>query len=148
MAGRPTKYKPEYCDFIYEKMKIGASKTQVAAMLKVDRTSFDNWVETYPEFAEAMALAEQAALAYYETQLDLLTQNPDLKSVAPLKVLEFLMASRFKKDYAKTSIQHQEITVNQIHKLSNDDLDAQIQRLLPQYAQRQEPDAVDGEIVE
>lgn len=146
-----SKYKPEYCQLIIDMMSQGSSKTQVAAHLKVDRGIFEDWAAKHPDFKEALALAEQGAEAYYETRLKALADNPDLKSVAPIKALEFLMGCRFRKSYAKTSVQHQEININQITKMSDNDLDAQIQRLLPQYAQPALPsdiDAIDGEIVD
>lgn len=147
--GRPSKYKPEYGPRLLEGMANGQSMTQMAVRFGVSATCFDDWAEKFPEFAEYFELARDAGQAFYETRLHDLVLDPELKSSAPVKAIEFLLASRFRKSYAKTSTTTQEITVNHVAKLSDKQLDAQIQRLLPNSNMINLDDlAVDGELVE
>ena len=149
-AGRPTKYKPEYGPQLLEWMSKGMSQVQCASKFGVVALSFDTWAEKYPEFAEYYQLAKEANQAFYESRLHDLVLDPDLKSSAPVKAAEFLLASRFRKSYGKTTTTTSEITVNHVAKLSDKQLDAQIQRLLPNAGiiNLDELDAVDGEVVD
>jgi len=52
--GRPTDYKPEYCETVIELMSEGASKAEVCLELNCDFQSFLNWQKKYPEFFEAV----------------------------------------------------------------------------------------------
>ena len=53
-AGRPTKYKDEYCDLVVELMKDGASKAEVCLELECCFQTFLNWQEEHAEFLEAV----------------------------------------------------------------------------------------------
>ena len=148
--GAPTKYRQEYCQIIIDKMSMGESATQVANMLKVDRDRFDDWAKVWPEWAEAYSLAKQAAQSFWEARYMEIALDPTLKSTAPVKALEFLMASRFRKDYQKSTASTQNIEIKHITQMTDNDLDMQIQRLLPKATTLDSLtiDAEDGEIVE
>lgn len=52
-----SKYKPEYCQGIIDFMANGYSKVAYAGFLGVSRTRLYDWVEKYPDFAEAFDIA-------------------------------------------------------------------------------------------
>lgn len=67
-AGRPTDYRPEYCERAIELGRLGKSKAQIAAEFDVSRQTLDNWIDAHPEFLDAMARARDLALAWWEDQ--------------------------------------------------------------------------------
>lgn len=140
-----SKYKPEYGPLLLELMTNGKSIVQVASKIGVTSATLYNWAQVFPEFKEYLDRGREASESYYEDKLQELAGDATLKSSAAVKALEFLMASRFKHDYAKTSIQHQEINVNHVHKLSDKELDAQIQRLI---GQQPVGTLIEGELVD
>lgn len=64
--GRPTKYKPEYCQLLVEQAALGKRPNQVAADLRIRRETFWEWGKEYPDFSNALALAHQIHECYME----------------------------------------------------------------------------------
>lgn len=62
--GRPSKYKPEYCDQIIEYCRQGKSFESFAAHIDVNRDSLNEWVKVYPDFAKAKHKARITAEEY------------------------------------------------------------------------------------
>lgn len=52
--GRPTEYKPEYCDFAVSHMRDGASIAELAYLLKISRNCLNEWRHKHPEFEDAV----------------------------------------------------------------------------------------------
>lgn len=52
-GGRPSKYKPEYCEMLISHFKNGDSYTTFAATVDVDRDTLYEWETKYPEFSDA-----------------------------------------------------------------------------------------------
>ena len=67
-AGRPTKYKPEYCDLVIEIGERGGWLSEMAEACDVVRSQMDVWAEAHPEFSEALTRAKQKAQAWFEEQ--------------------------------------------------------------------------------
>ena len=65
-AGRPSKYKPEYCEKVVEHLAEGASLTSFAAEIDVARSTINEWMGDYPEFSEACARAKAKCAAWWE----------------------------------------------------------------------------------
>lgn len=65
-AGRPTKYKPEYCDAVIEHMARGASLTSFAAEIDVCRATITEWAGVHPEFLAAVKIAKAKCAAWWE----------------------------------------------------------------------------------
>jgi len=65
-GGRPTEYKPEFCDAVIEWGKDGKSKTWMAAQLGVSRDSLYEWERVYPQFSDALSLAMAHSQAWWE----------------------------------------------------------------------------------
>lgn len=92
-TGRPTKYKPEYCDLVVEMLSEGASLTEFrAAVGGISRETMSNWKQANPEFLDALNKADALGQAYWEKRLrtDLMFDN---KINSPLVKLYF--ANRF-----------------------------------------------------
>jgi len=52
--GRPTLYKPEYCEAVVDDMAQGFSLTAFAGLIGVDRTTIGEWMNVHPEFSRAV----------------------------------------------------------------------------------------------
>lgn len=67
-VGRPSLYKPEYCDTVIACGKRGFSKVQMACELDVVMSTLDYWVESYSEFSDALTRARQFSQQWWEAQ--------------------------------------------------------------------------------
>lgn len=67
-AGRPTDYRAEMCERVIELGKDGYSKAELAADLGVTRATMDAWTKTHEEFLNAVSLAQELSLAWWEKQ--------------------------------------------------------------------------------
>ena len=65
-AGRPTKYRREFCEAIVEHCKQGYSVTTFAAVADVTPQRISEWCEYFPEFAEAVSRAKVHVLHTWE----------------------------------------------------------------------------------
>lgn len=95
-GGRPSDYRPEYCSLVVEFGQRGESLVQFAAHVGVDRNTIDNWRKAHPEFLGACSRALVAAQAWWERKCQDNTDNRNFNS----RVAEFMMAARFRDDYA------------------------------------------------
>jgi len=57
--GRPTDYRPQFCEEVIELGKLGKSKAQMAAALDCSRDSIDQWCKDHQEFSGAIARARE-----------------------------------------------------------------------------------------
>ena len=64
--GRPSKYDPALCNKVVELGRQGKSVEQISSALGFHYKTLLYWAETHPEFLEAMELAKQYELAYWE----------------------------------------------------------------------------------
>lgn len=64
--GRPTGYRPEYCDLLVEHMAEGASITSFAAEIDVSRSTITEWTYIYPEFHAAVKRGKAKCAAWWE----------------------------------------------------------------------------------
>lgn len=64
--GRPTLYKPEYCDAIVDIMAEGYSLEAAAAKLNVNVRSIYEWQSKYEDFSQAINIGRVKALAWWE----------------------------------------------------------------------------------
>ncbi len=67
-AGRPTKYRKEYCEAVVHHMAEGASLASFAAQIDVCRATINVWMDEYPEFLEATRKAKAKCAAWWEEQ--------------------------------------------------------------------------------
>ena len=66
--GRPTDYRPEFCERVIEMGAEGKSKVEIACELGVGRTTIKRWEDVHPDFRSAMAHAKDLEQAWWERQ--------------------------------------------------------------------------------
>ena len=92
-AGRPTDYKPEYCQIVIEYMgEQGKSLVQLARKLEVCKATIYNWSKEHPEFLDALTRAQEWAEAHWEERFT--EFMVDRNANAPL--IKLYMANRFR----------------------------------------------------
>jgi hypothetical protein len=65
--GRPTEYKPEYCDVVIDMMSKGYTKTAVAGYLMVTMERLIKWEIDNPEFHESFKIGQNRRVGFLET---------------------------------------------------------------------------------
>ena len=65
-VGRPSDYKPEYCQMIVDHMSDGASMLSFAAEIDVARSTLNEWASVHPEFSEAVSRGKAKCAAWWE----------------------------------------------------------------------------------
>lgn len=105
-VGRPTEYKPEFCELVVELGKKGYSEAQIAAEIGVTRKTLKNWEDQYPEFFYWNGLSKEHAQAWWESlaQNQMLAPTPGFSSGLWAKS----MSARFRDDYTERT--KQEVT--------------------------------------
>ena len=96
-AGRPTKYKPEFCDVVVKVGEEGETLVGMAEACDVDRATINNWMEENPEFFSAVKRGLQKSQAWWELQGRLATfgATPGFNPTSYI----FNMKNRFKEDW-------------------------------------------------
>jgi hypothetical protein len=74
-GGRPTKYRPKYCQIVVENGRAGYSLTAAAAKLDVSRDTLNEWATVHPEFSHAMKRAKALAGSRWEQRASELTDK-------------------------------------------------------------------------
>ena len=67
-VGRPTRYKPEFCELIIELAKQGSGWSEWAIACGVDRATLYYWGEEHPEFLTALSCAKIHEQAWWERE--------------------------------------------------------------------------------
>ena len=67
-VGRPSKYRPEFCELIIELAKKGAGWAEWAIACGVDRPTLYYWGEQHPEFLTALSRAKIHEQAWWERE--------------------------------------------------------------------------------
>lgn len=96
-VGRPSLYKPEFCDRAEALGKQGKSLAQIATALNHDKSTMLNWAGLFPEFATALARAKTFEQAYWEGRGQTALNRKHFQS----QVWRTSMAARFKDDYTE-----------------------------------------------
>ena len=95
--GQPTKYRPEMCDKVIKAGKAGKSITAMANACGVHRETIYAWMETHPAFSDAINLARQYALEWWETSGQ--GQTRGRYEGANATSMIFMMKNQFPDDY-------------------------------------------------
>ncbi len=69
MAGRPTKYKPEFAKSAAKLCKLGATDAQLADFFEVAVSTINLWKVKHPEFSESVKVPKSEADARVEQSL-------------------------------------------------------------------------------
>lgn len=99
-VGRPSKYKPEYCERILELGREGKSIAQMAAAFDVDKASIFDWAAAHEEFSTALARAKTYAQTWWEDKAQQNLGSRDFNAQLWLKSV----ASRFRDDYTEKQV--------------------------------------------
>lgn len=82
MAGRPSKYTPEYTEKILEAIRLGAPLTHACNYAGVHFDTFNEWRKLYPEFSEQVKTAEGAMIKTCLEQIDTAATNGNWQAAA------------------------------------------------------------------
>ena len=96
-VGRPTKYKPEFCEQIIELGKEGKSIAQMASFFDVDKASIYDWAAQHEDFSTALARAKAHSQTWWEDKAQVHLGSRDFNAQLWLKSV----ASRFRDDYTE-----------------------------------------------
>ena len=96
-VGRPTLYRPEYCEKVIELGREGKSLVQMAAHFDVSRPTISEWASEHPEFSKALDRAKVHAQNWWENQ----AQTGMHAKVFNSKIWEVSVRARFREDYTE-----------------------------------------------
>jgi hypothetical protein len=96
-AGRPTLYKPEYCEQVIELGKQGKSIAQMCSHFEIARSTIDQWAVDNPEFSEAFTRAKVEMQAVLEALAFDGLKNKEFNA----NLWKTTMQARFREDYTE-----------------------------------------------
>lgn len=97
--GRPTEYKPEYCERVIQWGEAGKSKTWMAAKLGVCKRTMQLWEKAHPDFLAALERAKALEQMWWEDS----GQDGMTSDKFNSGVWSRSMAARFPDDWRETS---------------------------------------------
>ena len=101
--GRPSSYRPEYCERVIEMGKNGYSIASMASELDVDKASILRWRDEHEEFRTALSKALVHAQHWWERTgvLGMLEGGKGFNAL----VWKVSMQARFREDYTERKVQ-------------------------------------------
>ena len=95
--GRPSTYDPQFCDEVINVGKEGGSNTEMAVTLGLSIDTFYRWIQQHEDFAEAVNLAEQLSMIWWEKaqRNGMMGKIPGFNATAMI----FGMKNRFPRHY-------------------------------------------------
>ena len=69
IRGRPSSYRPEYCDLVKERMGEGLSLTAFAGSIGQSADAIYDWMATHTAFSDAVTQAKAARLTFLERKM-------------------------------------------------------------------------------
>lgn len=79
-VGRPSKFKPAYCNEVIATMATGLSLTAFAGDIGVARSTINEWIDNHPEFSEAVKIAKAKRTAALERSMLAAESGPAVTS--------------------------------------------------------------------
>jgi hypothetical protein len=67
-VGRPSKYKPEFCDAVLEMAREGKGWANYAAAFEIDRPTLYDWAAAHEDFSTALTRAKVLEQQWWEDQ--------------------------------------------------------------------------------
>lgn len=108
-VGRPSAYRPEYCQVVIEAGRIGKSKVGMAVACGTTRDTMQHWADEFPEFLLALNEAVELSQNWWEEQGRVCITEQYGEGAAGYKVNAQLygrsMAARFPKDWREKTEQ-------------------------------------------
>jgi hypothetical protein len=105
--GRPSVYRPEFCEQVIALGKQGKSITQIAAKLDVDKATVLKWKEEKEDFSTAM----RAALTYSQEWWEDKAQTGLIDRNFNAALWKHCVTSRFREDYSEKREEGPSITI-------------------------------------
>lgn len=149
-VGRPSVYNPSMCQQVIEWGKLGKSKAWMAAELHITRDTLWQWISVYPEFSDAIQIAELHSQKWWED----MGQQGMLMPGFNAGIWTKSMNARFRKDWGETKtteitgagggpieVSVQKIDVNNLPARTLDALEQALQML-------EQPGDTPGEVIE
>jgi hypothetical protein len=65
-VGRPTTYKPEYCEMLIDHMSSGLSFESFAGVVRSTKQTLYSWCHNFPEFLDAKSQATELCRLWWE----------------------------------------------------------------------------------
>lgn len=128
VRGRPSMYRPEFCERVIELGREGKSKAQMAAEFDVSRQTLDAWVKEHPEFLVAITRARDLALAWWEEKAQSHIVEVQFGPKLNNHLWSRSVAARFPDDYRESS--KVELTGSlAVHEMSEDEIRAELSAL-------------------
>lgn len=101
-VGRPSLYRPEYCQRVIELGKQGYSMTSMAAALDVDKASVQRWRDEHEDFRAALSRALTYAQDWWEKAgMAGMLSGKDFNAL----IWKTSMQARFRDDYTERKVQ-------------------------------------------
>ena len=104
VMGRPTLYKPEYCETILELGRKGYSQAMMAAHWEVAKATINDWAKANPDFSNALARARVLSQGWWEKKAQEGLENREFNAA----LWKHSVTSRFREDY--TDVTKTEVT--------------------------------------
>jgi len=102
-VGRPSLYDTAYCEKVIELGKLGKSTEAIGAMLDVGTATIYRWRDEHPEFREALELAKEHELLWWETiAQSYMIESKDTERINAT-IWSRSMAARFPKKYREST---------------------------------------------
>lgn len=95
VTGRPTDYKPEYCQMVIDHMAEGFSFEAFAGLIGVCKQTIYNWLEQHPDFVDAKKKGFEASRMFWEK----IGINQAKTGEGSATAFIFNMKNRFKEDW-------------------------------------------------
>lgn len=99
-GGRPTVYKPEYCEQVIELGKEGRSIRAIAVRIGHCYRTIYTWMEKHPEFLHAVKKSQDYALDFFEEKLISMAEGTHKRNTEA-GAIYFTLKSRFKQIYSE-----------------------------------------------
>jgi hypothetical protein len=96
-VGRPSSYDPAFCQRVVELGEQGKSAAQMAAALRVAKSTIYLWAQEHPEFSDAFTLARTLSQAWWEDKGQAGLETPGFQSSLWAKSV----SARFPEDYTE-----------------------------------------------
>lgn len=145
--GRPTEYRPEYCQALIEHMEKGLSFEAFAGALGVAKQTLYNWEKLFPEFVDAKEIGIGRARIFWENlginhvvnQSESFGQGVSQSKSLNASVWIFNMKNRFQwRDKQPDEV---DVVVNNVSAKSDEELDKRVQELLAKAQEPEEPES-------
>ncbi len=129
-AGRPSDYRPEYCQQLIDLYTVGGDHFEFCAMVGISDMTFYNWRDNHDEFKEAWQRGDTLARNFYN--LEYRKQGLSKEKYPNSSQLFTYMRQRWPKEFSKdpTASTINNLTINSIDGKSYIELQQELNKLL------------------